>query len=447
MAVSILEQCDEADVEFVRFLCTTNDGMIRGQAVHIDHLEAALASGIPLPKMTQSFNSVGYRVKDGCFDAVGEVRLLPDPDTFRVLPHEERTGAVLCDLVEHDSDSPWDADARSAAKRVISNCETAGLAPTIAVEQEFHLYSEQPDGEITPHDPRGEYSSASMRASRDLILEIVDSLTSQGIDVRKHHPEYTAGKNEIVIGHASGIEPLDTAVFCRETVAGVAEQEGANATFVPYPFDGATNGCHLHLSLWDDDTNILAPTDSDPALSQRGRYFVGGILDHMPGLLALTSPTVNSYARLQPAKSVCAYNCWGVGNREAAVRVPEVRPENRDSATRIEFRPADNTANPYLAVVGLLVAGRDGIERELDPGRPVEQDPENLAADSRQERGIERLPRSLGEAINELADDDVLTAALGDSLSESYLEIKQSQWNAFTAHADSWMQERYRERF
>lgn len=95
----------------------------------------------------------------------------------------------------------------------------------------------------------------------------------------------------------------------------------------------------------------------------------------------------------------------------------------------------------------MLAAGRDGINRELDPGRSVEQDPENLDADTRREYGIERPPRSLGEAIDEFADDDVLTVALGDSLSESYLEIKQSQWNAFTAHADTWMRERYRERF
>jgi glutamine synthetase len=182
-------------------------------------------------------------------------------------------------------------------------------------------------------------------------------------------------------------------------------------------------------------------------LSQRGRHFVGGLLEHMPGLLALTSPTVNSYARLQPAKSVCAYNCWGVGNREAAVRVPELRPSKRDEGARIEFRPADNSANPYLAVLGVLAAGRDGIERELDPGPSVDRDPENLDADARRERGIERLPRSLGSAIDALADDEVLTAALGEPLTESYLEVKRSQWNAFTAHADTWMRETYRERF
>ncbi|UVE52321.1 glutamine synthetase family protein (plasmid) [Haloferax larsenii] len=447
MAASIRERCSEANVEFVRLLCVTNDGMIRGQAVNVDHLESALSSGIPLPKMTQSFNAIGYRVKDGRFDAVGEVRLLPDPSTFRVLPYEDRTAAVLCDLVEHDRDVAWDADPRAAAKRMLTACEEEGLAPTIAVEQEFHLYSEQSDGEIEPLDPRGEYSSASMRASRSVILDIVDALKAQGIDVRKHHPEYTAGKNEIVVGHGTGLEPLDNAVFCRETVSGVAERAGASATFSPYPFDGATNGCHLHLSLWDGEENVFAPADDDAALSQRGRYFVGGILEHMPGLLALTSPTVNSYARLQPAKSVCAYNCWGIGNREAAVRVPEVRPSNRTSGTRIEFRPADNTSNPYLAVVGLLAAGRDGIDRELDPGPSVDQDPENLSDDTRRKRGIERLPRSLGEAVRELGNDEVLTAALGDTLTESYVEIKRSQWEAFTAHADTWMRGTYRERF
>ncbi|ELY96110.1 glutamine synthetase [Natrialba chahannaoensis JCM 10990] len=446
MQESLRKQCTDANVEFVRLLCVTNDGMIRGQAVNIDHLDSALESGIPLPKMTQSFNAIGYRVKDAQFDAVGEVQLIPDPTTFRVLPHEDRTAAVLCDLVEH-SGKPWDADARSTTKQLVSEFECEGLAPTIAAEQEFHLYAEQANGDHEPYDPRGEYATASMRASRALILKMVDALKAQGIDVRKHHPEYTAGKNEIVVGHGDGIAPLDDAVFCRETIAGVAEQEGVAATFSPYPFDGATNGCHFHLSLWDNDKNIFAPSDNSAALSQRGRHFVGGVLEHMPALLALTSPTVNSFARLQPTKSVCAYNCWGVGNREAAVRVPEIRPENRTKATRIEFRPADNTANPYLAVLGLLAAGRDGIKRELDPGPPVNSDPETLDASTRDERGIERLPRSLGEAIAVLAADDVLTDALGETLTKSYLEIKRSQWHAFLDHADSWHREVYRARF
>jgi glutamine synthetase len=462
MDTSIRERCEEANVEFVRLLCVTNDGMIRGQAINVDHLDGALESGVPLPKMTQSFNAIGYRVKDGQFDAVGEVRLLPDLSTFRVLPHEERTAAVLCDLVEHESEQPWDADARSTAKQTLSEFTADGLAPTVAVEQEFHLYRESTDGPegaseselgvnaesgLEPYDPRGEYAAASMRASNDLILDIVDALKAQGMDVRKHHPEYTAGKNEIVLGHGQGTKPLDDAIFCRETVSGVAEQNGATATFSPYPFDGATNGCHLHLSLWDGEENVFAPAEDEAALSRRGRHFVGGVLDHMPALLALTSPTVNSYARLAPSKSVCAYNCWGVGNREAAVRVPEVRRENRETGTRIEFRPADNTANPYLALVGLLAAGRDGIERELDPGPSVDRDPENLDDQTRRERGIERLPLSLGEALRALEDDGVLGAALGDALLEAYLDIKRSQWQAFLAHADTWQRETYRERF
>ncbi|WP_330633412.1 glutamine synthetase family protein [Halocatena halophila] len=447
MSTAIREQCDSANVEFVRCLCVTSDGLIRGQAVHTDHLEEALAEGIPFAKMTQSFNAIGHRVKDATFDAVGEVRLQPDPSTFRVLPHEERTATVLCDLLTHDTKTPWAGDPRAAVQRQLTSCDIEGLTPALAIEQEFHLYAESADGTPTPLDPRGAYASASMRASSGIILDIVDALIKQGIDVQKHHPEYTAGKNEIVVGHGRGLTPIDNAIFCRETVAGVAENAGANATFSPYPFDGATNGCHIHCSLWDGDENVFAPSSSDDALSQRGRWFVGGLIDHMPALLALTAPTVNSYARLQPAKSVCAFNCWGVGNREAAIRIPEVRPSNHNSRTRIEFRPADNAANPYLAVCGVLAAGIDGIERQLDCGPSLEQDPGNLDLATRRDREIEQLPRSLGTAIRELETDAVLRGALGEPLLQSYLEIKRSEWDAFLAHADTWKRETYRNRY
>ncbi len=447
MSAAIREQCDAANVEFVRFLCVTSDGMIRGQAIHTDHLEEALAEGIPFAKMTQSFTAIGHRVKDATFDAVGEVRLQPDPSTFRVLPHEDRTAAVLCKLRERTGNSPWAGDPRAAVTRQLANCDAMGMSPKLALEQEFHLYTETAAGTATPLDTRGAYASASMRASNGLILDIVDALTEQGIDIQKHHPEYTAGKHEIVVGHGDGRTPIDTAIFCRETVAGVAENAGVSATFSPYPFDGATNGCHIHCSLWDGDENVFAPPSSDAALSQRGRWFVGGLLDHMPALLALTAPTVNSYARLQPAKSVCAFNCWGIGNREAAVRIPEVRPSNRDTRTRIEFRPADNAANPYLAVCGVLAAGIDGIERQLDCGRSLEQDPGNLDLPARRDRAIPRLPRSLGEAIRSLETDAVLREALSDPLWESYLEIKRNEWEAFLTHAETWKRETYRNRY
>ena len=441
---TILERCDETDVELVRLLYVGNDGVIHGHSVKRSHLEDALESGVALPQLVQSFNALGHRVKDADFDAVGEARLVPDRSTFRILGHEDNVAAVCCSLREADGETPWAADPRLALARRVSEFEDEDMVPLLALESEFHFYSSS-DG-VQREGDRGLYTTDSMRNFHGVILDAIDALEAQDIEVKKHVPEYAAGQHEIVTGHREGLGAVDDYVFLRETIASVAESHDLQTTFLPFPFEMTTNGCHVHLSLWSD-TNRFAPTGTDEVLSQTGRHFVGGILNHIPALLALTAPTVNSYARLQPQAGAAAYSCWGVGNREAAVRVPEVPPGNRDTATRIEFRPGDNTANPYMSVLGLLAAGRDGIRNETDPGEPLDVDPGNCDEELLDERGIDRLPTTLEEALGELAEDDVLREALGDRLFESYLTVKRSEWETFTESAGTWKQDTLRQAF
>ncbi|AFK19392.1 glutamine synthetase [Haloferax mediterranei ATCC 33500] len=442
---SILAQCEDAGVELVRLLYVGNDGHTHGHSVKRAHLEDALESGIQLPKLIQSFNALGMRVKDADFDAVGEVRLVPDRSTFRVLDHEDSVAAVCCSLYEIDDQTPWAADPRSALSGFISTLADDDVVPSTALESEFHFYTSE-DGDDEPHGTRGLYATASMREFNDIVLETIDALEAQQINVKKHCPEYAAGQHELVTKHREGLTPVDDYVFLRETVAAIAESHGFETTFLPFPFETATNGCHINLSLWND-TNLFAPTDSDRALSSTGRHFVGGVLAHLPALLALTSPTVNSYARLQPQSGAAAFGCWGIGNREAAIRVPEVPTNKRETATRIEFRPADNTANPYLSLLGLLAAGWDGVQNEIDPGRPLDEDPGNCSDELLDERGIERLPQTLGEALDALEKNEVLREALGEQLFDSYLTVKRHEWDVFTASAATWQQDIYREAF
>jgi glutamine synthetase len=176
-------------------------------------------------------------------------------------------------------------------------------------------------------------------------------------------------------------------------------------------------------------------------LSDVGENFVAGLLDHAPALLALTAPTVESYDRLAPGMWASAFACWGRDNREAAVRVPSARRGNREETTRLEFKPADNTANPYLVLFGLLAAGIDGIERGLDPGESLETDPGTLAEEERAEGGIERLPATLDEALDAFEGDGVLREAFGDALFDSYLEVKRSEWEMSTDENGEWSSE------
>lgn len=433
--------CASENVDLVRLLFVTQSGAIRAHAVDAAKVDSAVETGVTISELVQTYNALGRRDKNGRFDAAGEVRLRPDPATFRPLPYAERAGAMLCDIETLDGD-PWSVDARSSLEAFQTELDAAGLSPRVAFESEFHLFDQRPDDEIQRVDERGAYSTASTRENHETILGIVDALKTQEISVEKYYPEYAAGKHEIVTGHRPGLQAADECVLLRETVDSVAQNHGYQSTFLPKPFDNATGGCHIHISLWDDDNAMYDPDRE--GLSRTGRQFIAGVLEHAPGLCGLTAPTVNSYARLRPQIGAAAFVCWGRENREALVRVPAPDPQDPAGSTRIEFRAADNTANPYIALLGLLAAGLDGIERGLEPPEPVAVDPGSLSESERTDRRINRLPRTLDEALDALEADTTLQTALGPDLLETYLGVKRSHWEAFTRSANSWQRNRLR---
>lgn len=432
---------EDAEIDLVRLLYVGNDGVVRGHTVDAADVENAVTDGATLPQSVQSLTAFDQRILDGRFDAVGEVRLMPDPDTFREQPHADGCGAMLCDI--HDLDGgPWAADPRSSLTAFLEGMDADVRT---AFESEYHLCRETEDG-LVPLDQRGVYSTESMRAAHPITTDIVDALKAQAIGFEKYYPEHAPGKHEVVIAPATGVRAADEHVFLKETVKGVAANHDVQATFLPRPFPDSTNGCHIHLSLWDGDDNVFYDASDADGLSERARHFIGGVLEHADALVALTAPTVNSYARLRPQTEASAFACWGLDNREAAVRIPSPKGD-AEKTTRLEFRPADNAANPYLALLGLLAAGMDGVERGLGPGEPVAYDPGNLPPAERDERDVRRLPETLGEAVRALEADDVLADALGDDLHESYIEVKRTQWRAFTESADEWKLDRFREVF
>lgn len=437
----VTDICADEEIDLIRLLFVTQSGAIRAHAVDAAKVESAVETGVTVSELVQIYNALGRRDKNGRFDAAGEVRLRPDPATFRPLPYAERAGAMLCDIETLDGD-PWTVDARSSLRTLENELEDTGLSPRAAFESEFHLFERRSDDGIKRVDERGAYSTTSTRENHETILEIIDALKAQEVSVEKYYPEYAAGKHEIVTGHRPGLRAADECVLLRETVDSVAQEQGYQSTFVPKPFDNATAGCHIHVSLWDE-TNVMYDSDRE-AMSQTGLQFVAGILEHAPGLCGLTAPTVNSYARLRPQIGAAAFVCWGRENREALVRIPAPDPQNPAGSTRIEFRAADNTANPYIALFGLLAAGLDGIERGLEPPEPVAVDPGSLSERERADVGIERLPRTLGEALDALEADTTLRNALGPELLKTYLGVKRSHWEAFTRSANSWQRDRLR---
>ncbi|MBI1800291.1 MAG: glutamine synthetase [Chloroflexi bacterium] len=432
-AQTVEAQARNAGVRLVRFLYCDNGGAIRGKATHVNHLAERIHSGIGLTVAMQAMNMLDQLQDIPGMGAVGEIRLIPDPATFTLLPYAPHSATLLCDMVRLDHE-PWAACPRSFLKRVLARAEDMGIRVLATFENEFMLARRRADGSAEPFDESLCFSSVGMANAAGVIDEIVLALEQQGISVEQYYPELGHGQQEMPLSPAWGVRAADQQVLFRETARGVAARYGLVASLAPKPFpDQAGNGCHIHFSLWDlsQQRNLLYEASDRFGLSETAYHFMGGVLSHLPALVALTCPSFNSYRRLKPRMWSSAYTCWGPDNREGAIRVPSLFWGSESNSANLELKSSDPSSNPYLALGGLIAAGLDGIARRASPGEATHVDPDTLSAEERERRGIRRLPTSLGEALGELERDEVLLDALGEPLSRAYLTVKRSEWEAF----------------
>lgn len=440
-AATIVQQADAEGVQLVRFLYCDNGGVIRGKTTQRAGLLDRIEAGIGLTVAMQAMNSLDHLQAVDGMGPVGEIRLVPDPSTFVVLPYAPGSAALLVDLIQLDR-QPWPACPRSFLKRQIARAAEQGLYFQVAFEPEWSLARVE-NGAFVPLDQSLCFSSIGMMTASAVIDQIVDHLLVQGLQVEQYYPELGHGQQELSIRHSDALRAADNHLLYRETVRNVAWAHGLLASFAPKPWpDQAGNGCHIHISAWDQPggagmgaTNRFHDANDRWGLSPLGYHFIGGVLEHLPGLVALTAGSYNSYRRLQPQSWASAYTCFGPDNREGAIRIASTYWGQETVGTNLELKPADNTGNPYLALGGLLAAGLDGIRRQLDPrpGRLVEVDPASLSEEERTARGIRRLPSDQYSALEKLAEDTVLTEALGDLLTRSYLAVRRSESLAYSA--------------
>jgi glutamine synthetase len=373
---------------------------------------------------------------------VGEIRLVPDPDTFRVLPYAPNTGAMLVDHVQLDG-SPAPVDQRSFLKRMEARLAEQGARLEVAFENEFSL-ADVADGAYVPIDSGLCFSTISATAAQDYVDELAAALEAQEIPLEQYYSELGHGQHEISTGHVPALRAADEQLLVRETIRGVAVRHGMVASLAPKPWpENAGNGGHIHFSLWDADgsRNRFHDASAADALSGEARSFIAGVLTHLPGLCALAAPSFNSYHRILPQYWAGAFVCWGHDNREAPVRVPSLFRGLEEASTNAELKCADASSNPYLAVGGLIAAGLDGIERGLEPPEPVEVDPATMDEGEREARGIVPLPATQADALDALAADEVLKDALGPVLAESYLAVRRSEWEAYSAGDEAFEQQ------
>jgi glutamine synthetase len=341
---------------------------------------------------------------------------------------------MMCDMIKLDKE-PWEACPRTFLKRMIARAADAGMTVQAAMEGEFSLFREPEPGVYVPIDNGVCFSSISMHVAAEVVDAMVAAFEAQGIPVDAYYPELGHGQHEMPLHHAPILRAADNQIWFRETVRSVAANHGMIASVAPKPMpDQAGNGCHIHFSLWDLDgvRNLLYNPDDRYQLSELGYHFIAGVLAHLPGLLALTTPSYNSFRRLQPHFWSSAYTAWGPDNREAAVRVASGLWGNEANSVNMELKAADASCNPYLALGGLLAAGLDGVKRKLMPGDPALDDPGNYSDGERAALGIRRYPTTQAQALDALEVDDVLMSALGPELAKAYIAVKRSEYAAFS---------------
>jgi glutamine synthetase len=431
----IVQQAKEQGVRLIRFLYCDNGCTIRGKLAHINDLPARLKSGIGLTVAMQAMNMLDQLQPVEGMGPVGEIRLVPDPDSFVILPYAPHSAAMMCDMLALNH-QPWGACPRTFLKRMIARAVAQGLTVQASFENEFSLFYPDENGEYVPVDTGLCFSSIAMTAAAEVMDNIVAAFEGQNIPIDAYYPELGHGQHELPLRHAPALRAADNQIWFRETVRNVANQHNMLASLAPKPMpDQAGNGCHIHWSVWDPEgkTNLFYDPNDRYRLSQLAYHFVAGVLAHLPGLLALTAPSFNSYRRLQPHFWSSAYTVWGPDNREAAVRIASGLWGHEPDSVNVELKASDPSNNPYLALGGLIAAGLDGLARRLDPGDPTLVDPGNFSDEERAKRGIRRYPTTQAEALDALEKDQVLLDALGPELSASYLAVKRSEYAAFAA--------------
>ncbi|MDO7785763.1 glutamine synthetase family protein [Desulforamulus aquiferis] len=440
-----LREMENKDIAFTRLLYIDNDGVIRGQAAVGDQIEGVFKTGHSYALAMPFFgvlDTIGPETNFGC---AGEVSAVPDLNTFRILPYVPNTASVICDFLSKDTHQDTGLCPRTMLKKLLSKID---YQVNVAFENEFYLLKRDEQGRLVPFDNSLCFTTSGMNQGHQVISDIIKALQAQQLTVEKYLAEYGPGQHEIAVKYSDALRACDNQVIFRETVRGVSQNYGLVGSFMPKIFsDKAGSGAHIHFSFWSEGKNVFYDPKDENQLSLTARYFIGGIIKHLPALCAFTAPTVTSYKRLVPHNWASAYGCYGFANREAALRVIPGSRGKEEKSFNIEFKPVDGTCNPYLALTAILAAGMDGIEKEIDPGKAIDFDPANLSDQERQDLGIFRFPTNLGEAVIALQEDQFFREVLGDVMYDEYIKLKRFTWMEYNKQITPWELEKYAESF
>jgi glutamine synthetase len=243
--------------------------------------------------------------------------------------------------------------------------------------------------------------------------------------------------------YTDALTMADNVMTYRLVVKQIAMNQGVYASFMPKPVFGINgSGMHVHQSLFKGDRNAFFDAKGKYFLSKLARSYVAGLLKYAPEITAVNNQWINSYKRLVPGYEAPVYLSWAKRNRSDMIRVPEYRP-GKEKATRIELRSPDPACNPYLCFSVMLAAGLKGIEENLEPPDPIEENVYEMTEQERKDRGINTLPANLADAIALTEKSELVRKALGDHVFNAFIENKKIEWNQYRIHVSKYELDRY----
>lgn len=409
-----------SDIDFIRILWCDNANIIRAKSIYRNSSKDSNYY-VGISQAQQGIPAVYDAViEESGLSPVGEVQLKADLSSFTPIPYSPGHGRFMGNMIKNGK--VWVHCPRGFLKKMVDKAAKMGFLVKGAFENEFYLLKKTEDG-ISPVDNTPFASTYSMDVNREIIDEIVKALILQGMEVQQYYPESGPGQQEITVKYTGALRACDNQIIFRETIRAIAGKYGLIASFLPKIFeDKPGNGCHLHLSLWKEGKNVLSDFENEYGISKIGNQFIAGILYHLPALMAITTPIPNSYQRIKPHYWSGAFRCWGIDNREAAIRV--IR-EFDGWIKNFELKTVDASSNPYLAFGAVIAAGIDGIKQEMELEKPVQEDPGNILEEI--DYKIKSLPSKLENAIGELEKDRVIMDAMGEKLSKAYIAVKKAE--------------------
>jgi len=419
----VLKSARDLGVKFIRLWFTDILGTLKNVAITIEELEEALEEGVGFD---------GSAVEGFTRSEESDMIALPDPNTFAILPWRPKENAVarmICDIVKPGG-APFEGDPRYILKKNLRKAAELGYTFYVGPELEHFYFKSAEDP--TPLDNGGYFDLTPLDLATDLRRETILAMEELGVGVEFSHHEVAPSQHEIDIRYADAFTMADNLMTYRLVVKEIAVKHGVYASFMPKPLAGQNgSGLHINMSLFKGEKNVFFDKESH-GLSKEGKWFLAGLLKHAREFTVVTNQWVNSYKRLIPGFEAPTYVTWALTNRADMIRIPRTKP-GKESAFRLELRSPDPACNPYLAFSAILAAGLEGLKSKESLQPAAETNVAALSAEERHRRGIQSLPRDLGEAIAAAENSELLREAFGKHLFSSFIRNKKIEWERYQA--------------